>query len=71
MKHIVRKPYWNYEKEENWLNEMAAQGLALTGYSWCRYEFEDSDKGKYIYRIELLDQSSSHPASRQYIAFLE
>ena len=71
MKHIVRKPYWNYEKEENWLNEMAAKGLALTGYSWCRYEFEDTIQGEYIYRIELLDHSASHPASQRYITFLE
>lgn len=33
MKHIVRKAYWNYEKEENWLNEMSAKGLALIDYS--------------------------------------
>ena len=71
MKYIVRKPYWNYEKEEAWLNGKSAQGLALTGYSWCRYEFEDSNKGEYVYRIELLSHPSSHPESQKYIAFLE
>ena len=71
MKHIIRKPYWNFEKEEKWLNEMAAQGLVLTGYSWCRYEFEETERGEYTYRIELLDRSASHPASKQYLAFLE
>jgi hypothetical protein len=51
MKHIVRKPYWNWEKEEKWLNEMSAQGLALVDYSWCRYVFEEEPPGEYIYRI--------------------
>jgi len=71
MKTIVRKPYWNYEREETWLNEMAAQGKALTGYSWCRYVFEDAPKGEYIYRIELLDKHPRHPESKKYIRFVE
>ena len=29
MKHIVRKAYIDYEKEENWLNEMSAKGYEL------------------------------------------
>ena len=30
MKHIVHKPYWNFEKEEAWLNEMSTRGLAMS-----------------------------------------
>ena len=45
MKHIVYKPYWDYEKEERWLNDMAAKGLALSDYSWCRYAFEETPRG--------------------------
>ena len=30
MKHIVRKAYWDFEKEEQWLNEMSARGMAMT-----------------------------------------
>lgn len=71
MKSIIRKAYWNYEKEEQWLNEMASRGLALTDYSWCRYVFEDSNPGEYIYRIELLDNIYSHPASQSYLRFME
>ena len=44
MKTIIRKAYYNYEKEENWLNEMSAKGLLLTDYSWCRYVFTESQK---------------------------
>lgn len=71
MLHIVRKPYWNYEKEEKWLNEMAAKGLGLRKYSWCRYEFEDIPKGEYIYRIIYLKETFNHPESQKYIEFLE
>lgn len=71
MKKIVRKAYWNFEKEENWLNEMAANGLALVDYSWCRYVFESCEPGEYIYRLELLEHSPANPESAQYIAFME
>ena len=71
MKYIIRKPFWNYEKEEEWINEMCAKGLALTDYSWCRYVFEDCDNGEYIYRIELLNKPAAHPESMKYIQFLE
>ncbi len=71
MKHVIRKPYCNWEKEEKWLNEMSANGLALADYSWCRYVFEDTPPGKYIYRIEMLDYSSRNPAALKYIRFVE
>jgi hypothetical protein len=71
MKYIVHKPYWNYEKEENWLNEMSSKGMALTGYSWCRYVFEECKRDEYTYRIELLKNSPRHPESIAYIHFLE
>jgi len=71
MKHIVRKAYVDFEKEEKWLNEMASKGLALINYSWCKYTFEDTEKGEYIYRIELLKELPCHPESMKYLNFLE
>lgn len=71
MKHIIRKPYWNWEKEEKWLNKLSAQGLALVDYSWCRYVFEETPPGEYIYRIELLDYHPRNPAGHKYIRFVE
>ena len=71
MKQIIRKAYWNYEKEEKWLNELAAKGLTMTDYSWCRYVLEETPPGEYVYRIELLDHLATHPESRRYIAFIE
>lgn len=71
MKYIVHRAYWNYEKEEKWLNEMSAKGLALTDYSWCRYVFEEAPKGEYTYRLELLEWWPTNAESITYIKFLE
>ena len=71
MKHVVRKAFWDYEKEEKWLNEMSAKGMALTDYSWCRYVFEEAQPNEYTYRIELLENMPNHAESVAYIRFLE
>jgi antibiotic biosynthesis monooxygenase (ABM) superfamily enzyme len=71
MKHVIRKAYWNFEKEEKWLNGLSAKGLALTDYTWCRYVFQDAPKGEYIFRIELLENPVKHPESQNYIRFME
>jgi len=71
MKHVIRKPYWNWEKEEKWLNKLSAKGLALVDYSWCRYVFEDTPPGEYIYRIELLDYWPRSAEGVKYIQFVE
>ena len=70
MKKVIWKIYFDYEKEEEWLNKMSAMGLAMTGYTWCRYVFEDCEPGEYIYRLELLENMPGHPESQQYIRFM-
>jgi len=67
---VVHKLYWDFEKEEHWLNTMAAKGLALTHFSWGTYRFEPSTPGQWTYRIELLPELPSQPASREYLAFM-
>ncbi|MCL2360173.1 MAG: DUF2812 domain-containing protein [Candidatus Bathyarchaeota archaeon] len=71
MRTKLWKAFWDYEKEEDWLNKMAAKGLAMTAYTFCCYTFEDCVPGEYIYRIELLEHSVSHPESVRYIRFME
>ena len=61
----------NYEKEEAWLNSMSSKGLAFRDYFLCRYIFEDSDPGKYIYRIELLDKHPGEAEGQRYLEFME
>lgn len=71
MKSVVRKLYINFEKEEKWINDMAAKGLNLVDYSFCRYLFEKGKPSEYIYRIELLEHLPSHLESKAYINFME
>lgn len=62
---------WDFDKEEKWLNEMAAKGLALVSVGFCRYEFEDCQPGEYHICMQLLDNLPSHPESQKYMEFLE
>jgi len=71
MKTYLWKFFADYEKEEKWLNEMAAKGLALTDYSTLRYTFEECEPGEYIYRIEYLENRGRHPETIHYIRFME
>lgn len=71
MKHVVHKLMFNYEKEEKWINEMAAKGLNLVDYTVGRYLFEEGKPGEYIYRIELLRNYARSPEGMAYIRFME
>lgn len=68
---VVKKIFWDYEKEEQWLNEMSAKGWMFSAYSFRKYVFTEGPKNKYTYRIELLEQVPNHPKSVEYIGFLE
>ncbi|MDX1358519.1 MAG: DUF2812 domain-containing protein [Clostridia bacterium] len=63
--------FFNFEKEENWLNEMAAKGIEFVDYTFYKYQFEEGVPGRYTYRIEFLENKVSHPESIHYIKFLE
>jgi len=62
---------WEFDKEEKWLNEMAAKGLTLVSMHFFKYMFEETDPGEYQIRIELLDKRPNHPESETYIRFIE
>lgn len=71
MKHKVFKLFVDYEKEEQWLNEMSAKGLQLSSYYFGQYVFEDGQPGEYTYRLEMM---KSHPRGGEglaYIRFME
>ena len=73
MKKIIHKCFWawNFDKEENWLNEMSAKGLQLCKVGFCRFVFEEGLPGEYAYRLELLNKRLKHSASVQYIRSIE
>lgn len=62
---------WDYDKEETWLNEMAAKGFSLVAVGFCTYTFEEETEQEYQIRLELLNQVPTHPESQAYIRFLE
>ena len=73
MRQTIHKLFWvwDFDKEEKWLNEMAAKGLSLVSVGFCKYEFEDSMPGEYKVCLQLLDKMPRHPESKKYIDFLE
>lgn len=73
MKRTMHRIYWvwDFDKEEAWLNEMAAKGLALSDAGFCRYTFEETDPGAYAVRLELLDFMPSAKQGQDYIRFVE
>ena len=62
---------WDFDKEEQWLNEMAAKGLALVSVGFCKYEFEDCVPGEYRVCLQLLDKLPRQPEKQKYIEFME
>ncbi len=50
---------WEFEKEEEWLNEMALNGWVLESVGFSRYTFEKCEPGEYNVRLEMhgLDES--------------
>ena len=73
MRYTIHKWFWawDFEKEENWLNEMSSKGLQLVAVGFCKYVFEEAIKGEYAYKLEFLENLSSNPESISYIRFLE
>lgn len=72
MSYTMFKFFYDYEKEEKWLNKMSSNGKALTNYFWTKYTFEDEESGKYIYKIEFLDKSGrSDLQNDEYLRFLD
>ena len=73
MRQVIRKWVWAWEfdKEEKWLNDMAAQGKALVSARYATYEFEGSEPGEYAIRLEMLENAPDSEAGMAYISFVE
>ena len=63
----IRKWYWvwDFEKEEDWLQQMAMSGWVLDKVGYATYYFVRCEPGEYTVRLEL------HPADDAYISFME
>ncbi len=73
MRKVVRKFFSiaAFDKEEQWLHDMSAKGLALIAVHYGTYTFEQSLPGEYEVRLELLENLPNHPESEAYIQFVE
>ncbi len=73
MRRIIRKFFWawDYDKEEEWLNEMSAKGLALVSVCFNRYEFEECQPNEYSCQIVFCDNHAKSYEGRKYIDFIE
>ena len=73
MRTTIRKWFWawEFEEEEKWLADMAAQGKALVSARYATYEFEDGAPGEYAVRLEMLEHAPDSAEGRQYIEFVE
>ena len=63
----VRKWFWvwAFDKEDQWLNEMALSGWVLDSVGFCKYNFVKCEPGEYTVRLEM------HDPDDEYIAFME
>ena len=56
---------WDFEKEEDWLNEMAMNGWVLESVGFCTYHFVRCEPGEYSVRLEM------HPYDEAYLSFMK
>jgi len=63
----VRKVFfvWEFEKEEQWLNEMALSGWILDKIGFCTYHFIACEPGAYTVRLEMRSHDDA------YLRFME
>ena len=77
MKNSEVKRVWNWftiadvEREEKWLNEMAAAGWLLEKWNGnFRYTFRRGERGAWLYKIDMIDDEERGLDGETYINFL-
>lgn len=55
---------WEFEKEDDWLNDMALNGWVLDSVGFCTYRFVRCEPGEYSVHTEM------HPADEGYVDFM-
>lgn len=62
-------PSWDFEKEVNWINEMASKGMELKTPGLLFFDFEEGVPGRYQYALEFIDVRNK--GMKEYFTFLE
>ncbi len=72
-KKTVRKWMWawNFDKEEEWLNQQAQNGWVLDGLGFCTYHFVKCEPDEYTVRMEMKPMKELGSNCDDYIRFLE
>ncbi|MBR2992434.1 MAG: DUF2812 domain-containing protein [Clostridiales bacterium] len=73
MRRVVHKLFfiWQLEKEQAWVNEMASHGYALEHAGRLRFEFDETEPDKYIYKEIFLKGWGESAENIKYFRFLE
>lgn len=66
------KPYtaWQYQEEEDWMNQMAAQGWALERTNGFVHHFRRCEPGTWIVRLDRPTFKMGSPEGQEYLAML-
>lgn len=76
MEEQITKRVWRfwtiaeYEQEEQWINEMARDGWALTAVGFCRYIFRRTRPGEFIYKLDMVERTTQDEVKENYFNFL-
>ena len=73
MRRVVHKLFWIWqlEKEQAWVNEMASHGYSLEHAGRFRFEFDETEPDKYIYKEIFLKGWGEGAENIKYFRFLE
>lgn len=63
------KMFYDSDKETEWLNRMAEQGWAMTGFFFGFYRFAKCEPGEYIYQVDITEKMFS--LSEDYQQFMK
>jgi len=73
MRRVFHKLFfvWELEKEQAWINEMAAHGYSLEHAGRLSFAFDETEPGKYTYKTLILKGSGGSEENIRYFRFLE
>lgn len=76
MEEQITKRVWRfwtiaeYEQEEQWINEMAREGWALTAVGFCRFIFRRTRPGEFTYKLDMVERTTQDEVKESYFNFL-
>lgn len=63
--------YYDKDKEEIWINEMAREGWAMNRFCMGFYWFEPCEPGEYIYQIDLFTENKGSMTHQEYLELIK